>query len=86
MTNNLITLDDKLTARNKAKLALINQLKADYKRHDKLIGECTVLKICLDAGLKNLDVLKQQIKPREETLINMYTGAKAAKLKKELWG
>ena len=86
MTNNLITLDDKLTARNKAKLALIDQLKVDYKRHDKLIDECTVLKICLDAGLKNLDVLKQEIKPREEKLINMYAAAEAAKLKKELWG
>ena len=85
MTNNLITLDDKLTARNNAKLALIDQLKVDYKRHDKLIDECTVLKICLDAGLKNLDVLKQEIKPREKRLINMYTAAEAAKLKKELW-
>ena len=84
MTNNLITLDDKLTARNNAKLALIDQLKVDYKRHDKLIDECTVLKICLDAGLKNLDVLKQKIKPREEKLISMYAGAEAAKLNKEL--
>ena len=54
MTNNLITLDDKLTARNKEKVALIDQLKVDYKRHDKLIDECTVLKICLDEGQKNL--------------------------------
>ena len=86
MTNNLITLGDKLTARNNAKLALIDQLKVDYKRHDKLIDECTVLKICLDEGLKNLDVLKQEIKPREEKLISMYAGAEAAKLKKELLG
>ena len=84
MTNNLITLDDKLTARKNAKVALIDQLKVDYKRHDKLIDECTVLKICLDEGLKNLDVLKQEIKPREEKLINMYTAAEAAKLKNEL--
>ena len=68
MTNNLITLDDKLTARNKAKLALIDQLKVDYKRHDKLIDECTVLKICLDAGLKNLDALKQQA--RQQSIAN----------------
>ena len=86
MTNNLIALDDKLTARNNAKLALIDQLKVDYKRHDKLIDECTVLKICLDAGLKNLDVLKQEIKPKEEKLVNMYTAAEAAKLKKALQG
>ena len=86
MTNNLITLEEKLTARNKAKVALIDQLKVDYKRHDKLIDECTVLKICLDEGLKNLDVLKQEIKPREQKLINMYSAVEAAKLKKALQG
>ena len=86
MTSNLITLGDKLTARKKEKLALIDQLKVDYKRHDKLIDECTVLRICLDASLKNLDAVKQQIKPREEKLINMYAGANAAHLKKVLRG
>ena len=86
MTSNIITLENKLAARKKIKRALIDELIADYKEHDRLVIVCTSLKISLDAEKKQLDGLAKQIEFREEKLIDMCVGAEAANLKKVLRG
>lgn len=86
MTDNIISLDDKLAVRKKIKLSLCHELIVDYKKHEKLRDLCTLLKIHLDARLKDFHGLVKQIDLREEKLIKMCVGAEAAILKKELRG
>ena len=86
MTDNIISLDDKLAVRKKIKLLLCDQLIVDYKKHEKLRDLCTLLKIHLEARLKEFHGLVEQIDLREKKLIKMCVGAKAAILKKELRG
>jgi len=84
MTGNLITLDNKLAAREKIKHSLIDELIADYKNHDRQIIVCTSLKISLDVEQKKFDGLRKQIKLKEEKLIKMCVGAEASHLKEVL--
>ena len=86
MTNNLITLEDKVTARKKIRLTLIDQLSVDYNTHGKLIEVCALLKIHLNARLKAFHELEKEIGLREEKLIKISVGTEAAFLKKALRG
>ena len=68
------------------KVPFMKRVIVDYKKHEKLRDLCTLLKIHLDARLKDFHGLVKQIDLREEKLIKMCVGAEAAILKKELRG
>ena len=86
MTDNLINSHNKLAARKKTKHALIDELIADYKKHQRLMKVLTFLKISLNAGLKYFDGLEKQIELKEEKLIKMCVGTEAVFLKNVLRG